>query len=264
MKKILNINDTTLFKNLNFYEYDQIIFSNKKSLTIINEPKLKSDHDLSIILNDYSDVKILNLYTDNFKNKNFNIKINIELNYKSNLDYHNLDISNDNNLNYKKIFELKKEWATVNYNSASLSFNNDEKNTELSFLHNDKKTYSKIQTYSVCKDKSKYKIKCISNIKAGSAGSETHQDLRIIIFDKQVIASSDPVLIINENDVIASHANAIGMLDPLQIFYLQSRGLDLNASKKLICMSYLKKVINHISVEKLKEELIEKINVIMN
>ena len=65
------------------------------------------------------------------------------------------------------------------------------------------------------------------------------------VFD--VIGSStfrcQPILLIDENDVIAGHAASIGQVDPEDMYYLMSRGLDQHTAERLVVRGFLGSVI---------------------
>jgi Fe-S cluster assembly scaffold protein SufB len=66
--------------------------------------------------------------------------------------------------------------------------------------------------------------------------------MRILLLDKQSSAVAEPKLEIENNDVKASHAATVGKIDEDQLFYLESRGVNINEAKKLIVEGFLKEV----------------------
>ena len=64
-----------------------------------------------------------------------------------------------------------------------------------------------------------------------------------------------PLLLIDENDVKASHAQTIGQPDEDQLYYLQSRGLTNRQAMGLLSIGYLLPVLERIRDEDLKKEL---------
>ena len=69
-----------------------------------------------------------------------------------------------------------------------------------------------------------------------------------------------PMLLCTEEDVEGEHATASGKIDPKQLFYIMSRGLDLKEAQKLIIRAGFNEFLEQITKEKLKEEILEKIN----
>ena len=83
-------------------------------------------------------------------------------------------------------------------------------------------------------------------------------------FEKGVHATILPELLIDENDVNASHAMSIGRVDDDQLYYLMSRGLSVKQCTSLISTGYLMPITdtlnNEVLKEKLKEEMERKLN----
>ncbi|MPN41600.1 hypothetical protein SDC9_189154 [bioreactor metagenome] len=63
------------------------------------------------------------------------------------------------------------------------------------------------------------------------------------------------MLLIDENDVEASHATSVGQIDENQMVYLQSRGLNEKQVMGLITIGYLMPITGFIQNEELKEVL---------
>ncbi|NLC64279.1 MAG: hypothetical protein GX753_01250 [Erysipelothrix sp.] len=68
-----------------------------------------------------------------------------------------------------------------------------------------------------------------------------------------------PKLLIDENDVAASHAASVGRPNEEHIYYLQSRGLSKKDAMRLLLKGYLLPITEGIQDLKIKEALIEEI-----
>ena len=73
-----------------------------------------------------------------------------------------------------------------------------------------------------------------------------------------------PKLLIDENDVEASHAASVGQANEEHIFYLQSRGLTYIEALRLMIMGYLAPVISEIEDKEIQEELMKEIEAKVN
>ena len=58
-----------------------------------------------------------------------------------------------------------------------------------------------------------------------------------------------PVLDVRSNDIIASHGAKVDRIDPMQMFYCMSRGLDRGQSTQLIIESMIRSMTDHIQSE---------------
>ena len=68
---------------------------------------------------------------------------------------------------------------------------------------------------------------------------------------------------IDENDVTAGHAASIGQVDPEDMYYLMSRGLDKATAERLVVRGFLGSVIVEIPVKEVRAEMIENIDEIL-
>jgi Fe-S cluster assembly protein SufD len=64
------------------------------------------------------------------------------------------------------------------------------------------------------------------------------QENKTLVFDNAKVNSTPSLEILN-NDVSCKHATAVGRIDEVQLFYLQSRGLAKSRAKKMIIDTFL-------------------------
>ncbi|MBA5819311.1 SufD family Fe-S cluster assembly protein, partial [Escherichia coli] len=65
------------------------------------------------------------------------------------------------------------------------------------------------------------------------------------------------ILLIDENDVVAGHAASVGRVDPLQLFYLMSRGISQKEAERLVIHGFLDPVVRQLPIESVKTMLRE-------
>jgi Fe-S cluster assembly protein SufD len=75
------------------------------------------------------------------------------------------------------------------------------------------------------------------------------------MLNPQARGDANPILLIDENDVSAGHAASVGRVDPLQVYYLMSRGLSRQEAEKLIVFGFLDTIISEIASERLQKQL---------
>ncbi|WP_339030350.1 SufD family Fe-S cluster assembly protein [Spiroplasma endosymbiont of Cantharis nigra] len=230
-------------------------FEDNESKIILLENKFGTI-DLNIKENVEINIIVLFLPSTEVSQKDFNINFNLNKNSSLNLKISNI-ANYDCNDNFT--INLNEENTAVEFYNATIINKSFKKNSVINSVHKARNSYSNIRTYEVLKDTSKGFIRCISDIKKGSNQSEAHQELRLLVLDKMAKADSDPVLLIDENDIVASHANAIGMLDPDQVFYLLSRGLNETQAQELIINGYFEPIFQEIEDEKLLKYLKEQL-----
>lgn len=163
----------------------------------------------------------------------------------------------DGSLSASYHYDLIEEGADVKVRMAALSKHEDKKAYEVTIQHLNPHTYGQMDNYGVVLDKGQLSIDGIGTITKGQYGSESHQTNKIIVFDENCIAKANPYLYIDEYDVKASHAAAVGKMDEEHLFYLESRGLSKKESMKLITYGYLKPACDIIDNEVLKERFLK-------
>ncbi len=168
---------------------------------------------------------------------------------------------NDAVTNRDTYVALRQSGATALLSSASLA--NCAKNYNMQVVNFAPHTYGNIENYAVVLEHGKLMIDAIGKIVKGAYASESHQTSRALSFAQGQTSTILPELLIDENDVQASHAMSMGRVDDEQLYYLMSRGLSMRQCTALLSTGYLLPITHVISnetiQEKLKEELEGKI-----
>ncbi len=152
-------------------------------------------------------------------------------------------------------FSLNGENASVNWHLASLTSGTDKKEFDVSFTHNVSHTTAMMNNYGVCENNSTLIFSGIGHIKKDSKGAKTHQNAKIMVFDKNCTAKALPILKIDENDVEASHAACVGKVSDEHLFYLMSRGLSNEEAKRIITLGYLNPIIKYFDDENISSAI---------
>ena len=103
----------------------------------------------------------------------------------------------------------------------------------------------------------------IGHIIKGAKGADAQQESRVLMLSDQARSDANPILLIDENDVTAGHAASIGQVDPEDMYYLMSRGLDKATAERLVVRGFLGSVIVEIPVKEVRAEMIETIDEIL-
>lgn len=73
-----------------------------------------------------------------------------------------------------------------------------------------------------------------------------------------------PQLEIYADDVKCSHGTSVGQLDPQQVFYLRSRGLDEAAARKILCLGFAGDILDALAVPTLAKHVAARLDHILN
>ena len=110
-----------------------------------------------------------------------------------------------------------------------------------------------ILQHGVLLDKSHIVFNGVGFIVKGATGSNAYQSSRMLTLSSEAKADANPMLLIDENDVMAGHGASLGRIDEEQLYYLQSRGLTRKESSRLLVHGFLSPVISELTVDKIKE-----------
>lgn len=153
--------------------------------------------------------------------------------------------------------ELQEEGAYADIHSACMV--NDQKHYAISCIHQAPHTTGLMENYAIVYENGDYQMVDTGKIVKGAYGSESHQTSRVLTLHENQKAEVTPLLLIDENDVLASHATSMGTIDENQLYYLQTRGLTQQAALGLITIGYLMPVASVLDEEELKQQLTTKI-----
>lgn len=90
--------------------------------------------------------------------------------------------------------------------------------------------------------------------------TEAHQTNRNLLLSDKALMRTRPQLEIYADDVKATHGATTGQLDESALFYMQQRCLDELTARRLLIAAFMKDVLETISEEALREELLNKID----
>lgn len=124
-------------------------------------------------------------------------------------------------------------------------------------VHFGKNTTGHILKHGVMKDSASSIFNGIGKIEHGASKSNAEQESRVLMLSEKARGDANPVLLIDEDDVMAGHAASVGRVDPVQLYYLMSRGIAKKEAERLIIHGFLAPVVNELPIEGVKKQLVE-------
>ena len=118
-----------------------------------------------------------------------------------------------------------------------------------------KKTQSDMIFHGVLLDESCKKLRGTIDFKNGSTGSVGNEQEDTLQLSDDVINKTIPIILCQEEVVAGRHGATIGKLGEDLLFYMQSRGIDETAAKKIMIRARLKSIYSLISDENLRHEV---------
>ncbi len=91
----------------------------------------------------------------------------------------------------------------------------------------------------------------------GAAKADSSQSSRNLILSERAEINARPQLEILTDDVKCSHGTTIGSLDPAQLFYLLSRGIDPDTARGLLTFAFCEDVVARVSHPGLRRHIEE-------
>lgn len=90
--------------------------------------------------------------------------------------------------------------------------------------------------------------------------TEAHQTNRNLVLSENAEMRTRPQLEIYADDVKATHGASTGQLDESALFYMQQRGIDKQKARQLLVGAFMKDVLQSISDESLRKQLLNTID----
>jgi Fe-S cluster assembly protein SufD len=97
----------------------------------------------------------------------------------------------------------------------------------------------------------------VTNVRKGTRQTSSYQECRNLLLSPQAGAEPIPVLEIEANDILrCGHGATAGAIDPIQLFYAQTRGLDADAAERMIVRGFFEQVVARIEDEAIRERVL--------
>lgn len=132
-----------------------------------------------------------------------------------------------------------------------------KQNFTTSIVHWGKHSEGLILKHGVMKDSASSIFNGIGKIEHGATKANAEQESRVLMLSEKARGDANPILLIDEDDVTAGHAASVGRVDPIQLYYLMSRGIPKTEAERLIIHGFLAPVVNELPIEGVKKQLIE-------
>lgn len=193
------------------------------------------------------------------QNNGFNRNVHINLLDNAYLKLDNLFINSDSS-KYNSYVDIQKSNSTCQINNVIISLCGCSSTFNFDVCHNMPSSTSNMVTYAVSKNSSVLYVNTNGIIKKSAAKTELNQKTKGLILDATSQIAANPILEIDEFDVIASHGASIGAIDDEELYYLMSRGLPKEQSEKLIISGLIYPFLNAISSDSIKSYVSKVIN----
>ena len=139
----------------------------------------------------------------------------------------------------------------------ALYFGDEDRLLDLNYIirQGGRKTDANMQVRGTLMGKATKNFRGTLDFLEGTKGSVGRENEEVMLLDEGVRNRSVPIMLSHEDDVDGHHAVSVGRMDEAKLFYLMSRGLDMEEAKSLVVEASLRPVIDRIPDEKLRDEI---------
>lgn len=168
-----------------------------------------------------------------------------------------LGLMNDGNTISENTTNLIGDGSIADSKTVVVGRGEQVQNFTTTIIHHGKNTEGNILKHGVMKDSATSIFNGIGKIEHGASKSNAQQESRVLMLSEKARGDANPMLLIDEDDVIAGHAASVGRVDPVQLYYLMSRGIPKKEAERLIIHGFLAPVVNALPIEGVKKQLVE-------
>ena len=166
-------------------------------------------------------------------------------------------LMNDSDTISENITHLVGDGSSADSKSVVVGRGSQKQNFTTEIRHWGKNSNGHILTHGVMKDAASAIFNGIGKIEHGATKANAEQESRVLMLSEKARGDANPILLIDEDDVTAGHAASVGRVDPLQLYYLMSRGISKAEAERLVIHGFLAPVVNNLPIEGVKKQLTE-------
>ncbi|MDP4552422.1 Fe-S cluster assembly protein SufD [Alkalihalobacillus macyae] len=164
---------------------------------------------------------------------------------------------NDGNTVSTNTTHLIGDGSNADSKTVTIGRGDQKQNFTNQIIHHGKNSEGMLLVHGVQKDSASAIFNGVTKIEHGAAKSNGEQTQRVLMMNEKARGDANPILLIDEDDVMAGHAASVGKVDPIQLYYLQSRGISRHEAERLIIHGFLAPVINELPIEGVRKRAVE-------
>lgn len=198
-------------------------------------------------------VNLLNDLSDNFES------IENEIEENANVAYTIIDIGGKTSIsNYYS--NILGENGQNDLKTIYLGGKNQLKDINYIAELRGKKSSIDIDVQGALKDNAKKNFKGTIDFKKGCKKAIGNENEYCMLLSNTAKSIALPMLLCTEDDVVGNHSTASGKVDEKELFYIMSRGISYTEAIKLIVRAKFNKILERLTDENLKEEVLSQID----
>jgi Fe-S cluster assembly protein SufD len=84
-------------------------------------------------------------------------------------------------------------------------------------------------------------------VRRGASQTVAHQENRNLLLSLEATINTKPHLEIDTDELVASHGATVGALDDNQLFYLRTRGVELEQARAVLTYGFVQAIVDEVS-----------------
>ncbi|GED14042.1 Fe-S cluster assembly protein SufD [Aneurinibacillus migulanus] len=150
---------------------------------------------------------------------------------------------------------LSGNGSSSDFKSVAIANGSQKENFVARVVHLGTHTESNILSRGVMLDEATAIFNGITEMKKGAEKANGEQAENILMIGDRARGDANPILLIDEDDVMAGHAASVGPVSPLQVYYMMSRGIERKEAERLIINGFVAPVVDSLPIEGMKKRL---------
>ncbi|WP_232701149.1 Fe-S cluster assembly protein SufD [Halobacterium wangiae] len=136
-------------------------------------------------------------------------------------------------------------------------FGHDDQHFDLDakVWHRAEHTTADLVTRGVIDDHARSVYEGVQDVGRDAWDTSSYQRENTLMLSDESEADASPKLIINNHDTEASHSATVGQIDQEDLFYMQNRGVPVQAATNMLVEGFFVPVLEEIEVDELREDL---------
>ncbi len=162
---------------------------------------------------------------------------------------------NDGNTVFENITHLVGDNSTGHAKAVTVGRGDQIQNFTTKSVNVGRETDAQILQHGVNIDRATTIFNAIGKIEHGASQANAEQESRLLMLSEKARGDANPILLIDEHDVTAGHAASVGRVDPIQMYYLMSRGITKEDAERLIIHGFLAPVVDQLPIRSVQNQL---------
>ena len=178
------------------------------------------------------------------------------VNLKSNSTFESTSFSKSSKISrYDLKVNIEGENSYCNLNGLYLTSGTQHIDNYINIDHIQPKGTSRLNYKGILTEKSRAVFGGTVWVREGAMKTDSIQSDKNLLLSDEAEVDSKPALYIYADDVQCAHGATAGNIDAETIFYMRSRGIDLETASKLLINGFANEIIDCVNIPKLKMEL---------